>query len=48
MAFPSKLKDLCTPAFIYFVLSMISVCCQDNLHSVLDMDIELDLQRWSH
>jgi len=25
MAFPSKLKDLCTPAFIYFVLSMIGI-----------------------
>ena len=25
MAFPKKLKDLCTPAFIYFVLSMIGL-----------------------
>jgi hypothetical protein len=25
MAFPKKLKDLCTPAFIYFVLSMIGI-----------------------
>jgi hypothetical protein len=25
MAFPKKLKDLCTPAFVYFVLSMIGI-----------------------
>jgi len=25
MAFPKKLKELCTPAFIYFVLSMIGL-----------------------
>lgn len=25
MAFPRKLKDLCTPAFLYFVLSMIGL-----------------------
>lgn len=25
MAFPRKLKDLCTPAFLYFVVSMISL-----------------------
>ena len=25
MAFPSKLKELCTPAFIYFLLSVIGI-----------------------
>jgi hypothetical protein len=25
MAFPKRLKDLCTPAFLYFVLSMIGL-----------------------
>jgi len=25
MAFPRKLRDLCTPAFVYFVLSIISL-----------------------
>ena len=25
MAFPSKLKELCTPAFIYFILSVIGI-----------------------
>jgi len=25
MAYPSKLKDLCTPAFLYFILSMIGL-----------------------
>jgi len=25
MAFPKKLKELCTPAFVYFVLSMIGL-----------------------
>ena len=25
MAFPRKLKELCTPAFIYFILSMIGI-----------------------
>ena len=25
MAFPKKLKELCTPAFVYFVLSMVGI-----------------------
>ena len=25
MAFPRKLKELCTPAFIYFLLSVIGI-----------------------
>ena len=33
MAFPRKIKDLCTPAFVYFVLSIVGIiaCIMQNL-----------------
>ena len=39
MAFPKKLKELCTPAFIYFVLSVIGilVAALSNLRSNSNM-----------
>ena len=36
MSFPKKLKDLCTPALIYFVISIISlvILFLQNIHNV--------------
>lgn len=36
MSFPKKLKDLCTPALIYFVISIISLVLLflQNIHNV--------------